>query len=121
MERAWFVVAGVAIFITLIAVAVTVRLFRGVPITPVPRPPLPTDPHWEAVEALAPITGEVVGAQVRWSEPGKDGGYLYVGHYFVSPDNSLAWCLNGAESDAKRKNAEGKLPSEYRTWRPKIG
>lgn len=45
--------------------------------------------------------------RIRWSEPGAGGKYLWVGHY---PQEHLA------DSHAKRINAEGKQPWEYRTW-----
>jgi len=77
-----------------------------------------SDPHWESVAAIE--DGETIGYQVRWSEPGEGGGYLYVGHYLAGGDAdlSLGWCANAAGSDAKRKNEEGKLPSESAAWKP---
>lgn len=74
--------------------------------------PLPEyDPEWEVVPAFD--AGELVGYQVRWSIPDDRGRYLWVGHYYSGPDNSLRWCQHAAESHCKRLNTEKKMPCEF--------
>lgn len=72
------------------------------------------DPHWEVV-AATDASGVIFGYKVRWSEASPDGKYLWVGHYHAGDDGdpSIGWCHVAADSDAKRKNEEGKCPWEY--------
>jgi hypothetical protein len=68
--------------------------------------------HWEAVPD-DPHPDDVKGGRfwrVRWSEPISDKGYLYVRHY---GGNGSAWNQMAAESDARRMNEQGRLPSEW--------
>jgi hypothetical protein len=66
---------------------------------------------WQAVPAIEKDQRTVIGFQVRWSLPGQDGKYLYVGHYYAHDDNSnIGWCRNAALRDAERKNADFWMP-----------
>lgn len=71
-------------------------------------------PRWEAV----PVEDEtgVFGWKVRWSQPGRDGAYLWVGHYHAGPDCSLGHCEVMARSDARRKNEAYRMPWEWEAW-----
>lgn len=67
---------------------------------------------WEVVPAY--VDGELVGYQIRWSEPDDKGRYLWVGHYFAGEDITLNWCEVAAESHCRRLIEQNKLPVEYR-------
>lgn len=69
-------------------------------------------PCWESVPAVE--DGQVIGYQVRWSEPDASGRFLWVGHYFADPDRSLRWCENASERHAERWNDERRRPWEWR-------
>ena len=72
--------------------------------------------EWEAVPAIDD-NGHVQGYAVRWSKPGKDGKFLWVGHYYAGEGLSLAWCKNAAEGNARRLNEQCRVPWEYDSWR----
>ena len=67
----------------------------------------PDDPQWETI-----TDDDDQMIRVRWSEPDKAGGHLYVQHYPATP-----WGCNAANRAAERLNAEKQCPWEYRAWR----
>lgn len=73
------------------------------------------DPKWESV--LAVENGQVIGFQVRWSQPDSKGRYYWVGHYYASDDASIGWCEVAAEGHARRLNEQLKVPSDFRAFR----
>jgi len=82
------------------------------------------DPHWEAVavDGIGNVVADddvtrQVAWLVRWSEPGEDGRYLWVGHYYSGPHTSLSWCRYAAMQDAKLKNEESRGPWEWSEYR----
>lgn len=85
------------------------RLFKRQPPKPVP--------HWEAVADPPHKDDATQGVfwRVRWSEPGKDGGWLYVRHY---GGNGTGWNKSAAERNAEDFNRERRHPSEWDCWRP---
>jgi len=112
----WFPIAIVAAIIFFIVVAYWDRAGERF-IDEVVADVFSHEPRWESVPSYD--EGELIGYRVRWSQPDDQGRYLWVGHYLAEPDDKdrLRWCEVASESDAKRKNEEGKAPWEYRAMK----
>ena len=66
------------------------------------------EPCWESIPAVQ--DGEVVGYQVRWSEPDTEGRFLWASHYYAGRGPSIDWCESAAQRDAIRRNESGTRP-----------
>jgi hypothetical protein len=74
------------------------------------------DPCWEVRPAME--ENRVIGYQVRWSKPDKNGKFLWVGHYYPGPTLTIGWCEVAAHSHAKRFNEQKKTPWEFSAYTP---